>query len=108
MNQPVLRAQGKQGFSQIILMVIIGVVLVIGGGWFWYYQQSTNQGDVASVNKRDDFGCFSSSCKYFPEGSPKQMCDDWKADRQVKWPDCSFLSSFPKCHKLCEFEKKNN
>src|SRR3989344_2311842 len=36
------------------------------------------------------------------------MCEDWKADRPVKWPDCSFLSSFPKCHKLCEFEKKNN
>ena len=69
-------------------------------------------GEVPAVEKeqieeRDDFGCFS-SCKYFPEGSPRQMCEDWKAGRQVQWPDCSFMSGFPACMKLCEFEKKNN
>ena len=68
-------------------------------------------GEVPAVEKeiseRDDFGCFS-SCKYFPEGSPKQMCEDWKAGRNVMWPDCNTFSGYPACQKLCEFEKKNN
>ena len=31
---------GRQGFSQLILVIVFGAVLVIGGGSFWYYQQS--------------------------------------------------------------------
>ena len=64
-------------------------------------------GAEKEISERDDFGCFS-SCQYFPEGSPRQMCEDWKAGKQVKWPDCSYMSDFPACLKLCEFEKKNN
>lgn len=59
---------------------------------------------TAQEKTRDDFGCFS-SCKYFPEGS-KQMCEDWKAGKQVQWTsDCSMMQYGP-CIKLCEFEKE--
>jgi len=36
------------------------------------------------------------------------MCEDWKAGKQVQWVDCRGFSAFPKCVKLCEFEKKNS
>ena len=59
----------------------------------------------AAVKEGDDFGCFS-SCKYFPEGQPKQMCEDWKAGKEVQWPsECSMMQYGP-CTKLCEAEKK--
>src|SRR3989344_7575841 len=67
----------------------------------------TAETEQEKITERDDFGCFS-SCKYFPEGSPRQMCEDWKAGKNVQWPDCSFMSGFPACMKLCEFDKKNN
>ena len=55
--------------------------------------------------KRDDFGCFS-SCKFFPDGSPRQICEDWKAGKQVQWSsDCSMMQYGP-CIQLCEAEKK--
>jgi hypothetical protein len=67
--------------------------------------KSSSQGTQGQPSERDDFGCFY-SCKYFPEGSPKQMCEDWKAGKQVQWPpDCSMMQYGP-CIKLCEFEKK--
>ncbi len=55
---------------------------------------------------REDFGCFY-SCDFFPAGS-KQMCEDWKAGKQVQWPpDCKMMQYGP-CIQLCEFEKQNN
>ena len=55
----------------------------------------------------EDFGCFY-SCTYFPEGYPKQICEDWKAGKEVQWPpDCKLMQYGP-CIKLCESEKKNN
>ncbi|MBI3274127.1 MAG: NHL repeat-containing protein, partial [Candidatus Colwellbacteria bacterium] len=65
------------------------------------------KGVAEKPTERDDFSCFS-SCKYFPEGFPRQMCEDWKAGKQVQWPDCSSMSAFPACKKLCESEMKNN
>ena len=68
---------------------------------------SSSQGTQEQSSEREDFGCFY-SCKYFPEGSPRQMCEDWKAGKRVQWPpDCSMMQYGP-CIKLCEFEKKNN
>lgn len=59
--------------------------------------------------ERDDFGCWPPLCSIIPDPQGKQMCEDWKAGKQVTWPDCSFFAStYPKCQKLCEFEKKNN
>lgn len=56
--------------------------------------------------KRDDFGCFY-SCDYFPAGYAKQMCEDWKAGKNISWPaDCSLMVS-NQCVKLCEVEARN-
>src|SRR3989338_7985947 len=69
--------------------------------------ESLSQRTQEQSSGRDDFGCFY-SCTYFPEGSPKQMCEDWKAGKEVQWPpDCKLMQYGP-CIKLCEFEKKNN
>jgi len=55
---------------------------------------------------RNDFGCFS-SCTNSPAGFPNQKCENWKTGKAVQWPsDCSLLSDYPGCVKLCEFEKK--
>ncbi len=54
MNQKAVSAgrqtclSGRQGFSQLILMIVIGATLVFGGGSFWYYQQSAEQ-DIKSA-----------------------------------------------------------
>lgn len=58
------------------------------------------------ANKRDDFGCWPPSCKLIPDGMGRQMCEDWKAGKNVTWYDCSFFADYPKCQKLCESEKK--
>ncbi len=56
---------------------------------------------------RDDFGCFPSSCSSDPDPYGKQQCENWKAGKAVQWPpDCSLLSDYPGCVKLCETEKK--
>jgi len=69
--------------------------------------ESLSQGTQEQSSGRDDFGCFY-SCTYFPEGSPKQMCEDWKAGKEVQWPpDCKLMQYGP-CIQFCEFEKKNN
>src|SRR3989344_4131260 len=65
----------------------------------------TAETEQEKITERDDFGCFS-SCKYFPEGSPRQMCEDWKAGKNVSWPeDCNQMQYGP-CAQLCEAEKK--
>jgi hypothetical protein len=46
MNQKAMPT-GRQGFSQLILVIIIGTIVVIAGGSFWYYQQSTEQNKSA-------------------------------------------------------------
>ncbi|HLC64823.1 MAG TPA: hypothetical protein VJI46_01725 [Candidatus Nanoarchaeia archaeon] len=57
---------------------------------------------------KDDFGCWPPSCSVIPDAFSKQMCEDWKAGKQVNWYDCSMMAAFPNCVKLCEFEMKNN
>jgi len=34
---------GRQGFSQLVLLIIVGTVLAISGGSVWYYQQLAGQ-----------------------------------------------------------------
>lgn len=59
------------------------------------------------VQVRDDFGCFT-SCSIFSEQMGTEMCENWKAGKAVQWPpDCSLLSKYPNCVKLCESEKSN-
>ena len=59
------------------------------------------------VKERDDFGCWSPSCSFISDPQGKQLCEDWKAGKEVQWFDCSAMAAFPKCVKLCEFEKEN-
>ena len=67
---------------------------------------SSSQGTQERSSERDDLGCFY-SCSFFPEG-PKQMCEDWKAGKNVTWPpDCKMMQYGP-CITLCKFEKKNS
>src|SRR3989344_164871 len=61
-----------------------------------------------ALPERDDFDCWPPSCSFIPDQQGKQMCEDWKAGKEVQWFDCSMMAAFPKCVKLCEFEKKNN
>ncbi|MEK7074371.1 MAG: hypothetical protein AAB968_01240, partial [Patescibacteria group bacterium] len=106
----------QKGFSQLILLVIVGIALVASGGGVWYYQQSANQkqsdpeaqGPTSKTSARDDFGCWPPSCSIIPDPQGKQLCEDWKAGKEVQWFDCSMMADFPKCVKLCEAEKKNN
>ena len=108
----------KEGSSKKKLIIIgMSIVVVIGLTFFFWpgyppYKFITsllgiNNLGQSSGTSRNDFGCFY-SCSYFPEGAPKQMCEDWKAGKQVQWPsDCS-ITVTKSCIKLCEFEKKNN
>ena len=59
------------------------------------------------TNSRDDFGCWPPSCSYMQDPSGRQMCEDWKAGKQVVWPSaCNYFSGQPACQKLCESEKQ--
>lgn len=58
--------------------------------------------------QRDDLGCWPPSCSLIPDSQGKQLCEDWKAGKEVQWFDCSAMASFPKCVKLCEFETKDS
>ena len=98
-------------FKNLFLFLILFIVMIFAFGCAQQQKieaSAEEKTPTSEINQqsseRDDFGCFS-SCKYFPEGSPRQMCEDWKAGKQVKWPDCSYMSEFPACFKLCEFEK---
>ena len=64
-----------------------------------------NTTQTKQTNAKDDFGCFS-SCDSLPEGYARQMCGNWKSGKAIQWPDCSILSDYPNCVKLCELEKK--
>ncbi len=58
---------------------------------------------------RNDFDCWPPSCSFIPDPYGKQMCEDWKAGKEIKWPsDCSMMPVSLGCQKLCEFEKKGN
>ncbi|MBI4010407.1 MAG: hypothetical protein HY361_04455 [Candidatus Aenigmarchaeota archaeon] len=61
--------------------------------------------ETPSETEQDDFGCFY-SCKYFPEGYAKQMCEDWKAGKGVYWPDDCAIMEYEPCIKFCESEKE--
>lgn len=63
---------------------------------------------VLPKTERDDFGCWPPSCSLIPDAQGKQMCEDWKAGKEIQWFDCSAMAAFPKCVKLCESEKENN
>ena len=87
---------------KIYLILLIAVIFISSCA-------PKTEGEIPGTEKeqeeRDDLGCFY-SCKYFPEGNPRQMCEDWKAGKQVFWPDdCSQMQYGP-CVKLCEAEKK--
>src|SRR3989344_3352008 len=63
---------------------------------------------TAPEKARDDFGCWPPSCSFISDPQGKQLCEDWKAGKEVQWFDCSAMAAFPKCVQLCESEKKNN
>lgn len=60
------------------------------------------------IKEKDDFGCWPPSCSLISDQQGKQLCEDWKAGKEIQWFDCSAMAAFPKCVKLCEFEKKNS
>ncbi|HLD07025.1 MAG TPA: hypothetical protein VJC16_05860 [Candidatus Nanoarchaeia archaeon] len=64
--------------------------------------------NAEEAQPRDDLGCWPPSCSFIPDLQGKQLCEDWKAGKEIQWFDCSFMAAFPNCVKLCEFEKKNN
>ncbi len=79
---------------KILALPALVAIIVIAG---------CTSGTQKSKSERDDFGCFS-SCKYFPEGPAKQMCEDWNAGKNVSWPpDCSSMVT-EQCIKLCKAE----
>ena len=101
----------KHKIYLIILLILIALIFFFWPGHPPYEFlmktlgiESSSQGTQEQSSERDDFGCFY-SCTYFPEGSPKQMCEDWKAGKEVQWPpDCSMMQYGP-CIKLCEANK---
>ena len=69
-------------------------------------KKGTGETSSAPVKERDDFGCFY-SCEYFPEAEgAKQMCEDWKAGKEIAWPSGCIMMQYGPCIKLCELEKK--
>src|SRR3989344_8651732 len=86
------------------LIVVIGLIFFFWPGYPPYNFITNLLGISSSDSARDDSGCFY-SCDFFPAGS-KQMCEDWKAGKQVQWPpDCKMMQYGP-CIQLCEAEKK--
>lgn len=101
--------------SLALLFILIAIPFLFLGGCKY---QSASQGsavdsktneskEAITKTQRDDLGCFY-SCKYFPEGFPMQMCEDWKAGKQVYWPDDCSIMQYEPCIRLCETEKKEN
>ncbi len=122
----------QKGFSNVVIITMIGAILALGGTYaaFKYTDPQSLSGlekEYSSLltifsrkqnklvpkktvpkTKRDDFGCFS-SCTNSPVGFPNQKCDNWKTGKAVQWPsDCSLLSHYPGCVKLCGVENKAN
>src|SRR3989344_813150 len=89
----------KKKLLWLFILLIIGIIMVSCA------PKGISEEKTA---KRDDFGCWPPSCSLIPNQQGKQMCEDWKAGKQVQWFDCSMMATFPKCVKLCEFEMKNN
>ena len=110
----------KSSNKKKLLIIGLSIIVVIGLIFFFWpghapYEfitkilgiQSPPQGTQGQISQRNDFGCFY-SCDFFPEGFPKQMCNDWKAGKSVNWPsDCSMMQYGP-CIKLCESENQKN
>ncbi len=81
-------------------LVIILLIIVLSGCTTLKKAAQGKEGQT-----RDDLGCWPPVCSLISNPMGKQLCEDWKAGKQVQWPDCSFMSEFPKCQKLCEVEK---
>ena len=89
------------------LFFLILLIFIIGCSNSQKAATKTNESNEKKANTKEDFGCFY-SCTYFPEGYPRQMCEDWKAGKSVYWPlDCSAMQYDP-CIKFCESEKKKS
>ncbi len=96
-----------------LILPILFIVMIFALGCAPQQQTKATESSAPNAEKtsapeikqtREDFGCFY-SCDFFPAGS-KQMCEDWKAERQVQWPpDCKMMQYGP-CIQLCEAEKK--
>lgn len=66
----------------------------------------TAMGETAPKAERDDFGCWPPFCSVLKDPYGKQLCEDWKAGREVTWPqDCTYAQTAP-CIKLCEADNK--
>lgn len=89
----------KKKLLWLFILLIIGIIMVSCA------PKGISEEKTA---KRDDFGCWPPSCSLIPDSFGKQMCEDWKAGKQIQWFDCSMMAAFPKCVKLCEFEKNNS
>jgi len=96
----------KEGSSKrkfLWIGIIVAIIVVVAVGFFFYNGPSDKE---SSVNSRDDFGCWPSSCSSIPDEVGKQACEDWKAGKNIVWPpDCNSLSQ-SSCVKLCEAEKE--
>ena len=99
--------------KHFLIILILLMVIIIGCSTSQKTSKEISQKttkESANENKsnaKEDFGCFY-SCTYFPEGYPKQMCEDWKAGKPVYWPsDCNAMQYDP-CIKFCESEKKKS
>lgn len=98
----------------VLSFVVIVLVLVSGCDLSKKSQESLKKESpvkkeeisVLETTKRNDFGCFY-SCDFFPEGYPKQMCEDWNGGKQVYWPDDCTVMQYEPCIRLCEHEKNS-
>ncbi len=64
-----------------------------------------SENKTGSVQARDDFGCWPSSCSSIPNQQWQQQCEDWKAGKTVYMPDDCSAAVTPNCIKLCNIEK---
>lgn len=94
--------KSQKGLSPLIAILLVVLVALAVGGYFFTQKGSSLPGQ----NQRNDFGCWPPSCSMISDSQGKQMCEDWKAGKNVQWPDCSIFSGQPNCKNLCESEKQ--
>ncbi|MDO8656049.1 MAG: hypothetical protein Q7K45_02320 [Nanoarchaeota archaeon] len=85
---------------------MVAIIFIISCAQKSSEEISVAEKEISSETEQNDFGCFT-SCRYFPEGFPKQMCEDWKAGKQIYWPDDCSVMQYSPCIKFCESEKKS-
>ncbi len=97
----------------VFVFVVVGLILTSGCDLLKKSQGSVKkqsaikeESSAIETAKMEDFGCFY-SCDFFPEGYPKQMCEDWKAGKQIYWPDDCSVMQYEPCIRLCEYEKNS-